>query len=266
METRSRRRPATGKHEADVGRVVQGDRARGRSWTAPRRTLASLAAVAVAALGSVVAAPAASAQECAGTATTSLTSAALPGGTWSVTDGCLTSDLFYEYRDGDAHARAALATVTYDDGHVGRVAVGTLTFGTGIALGVVGVEDAATGLVKWSAVLAPLEQSGDRSTVVGPGVTLFPTEAAEVSVSIAGTGTDARVLLETPPTVPDTSVVPDTTLPTESTVAPPSESIAPSTTAPAAPSTTVPAAAPSSTTTAAPPTTVAAATAPDDTP
>jgi hypothetical protein len=227
--------------------------------------LASFAAVAVAALGAVVAAPAASAQDCAGTATTSLTSSALPGGTWSVTDGCLTSDLFYEYRDGDAHARAALATVTYDDGHVGRVAVGTLTFGTGIALGVVGVEDAATGLVKWSAVLAPIEQSGDRSTVVGPGVTLFPTEAAEVSVSIAGTGTDARVLLEAPPTVPDTTLVPDTTVPTESTVAPPTESTAPTTTAPEAPTTTAPAAGPSTTTTtAAPPTTVAAAV--DDTP
>jgi hypothetical protein len=227
--------------------------------------LASFAAVAVASLGAVFAAPAASAQDCAGTATTSLTSSALPGGTWSVTDGCLTSDLFYEYRDGDAHARAALATVTYDDGHVGRVAVGTLTFGTGIALGVVGVEDAATGLVKWSAVLAPIEQSGDRSTVVGPGVTLFPTEAAEVSVSIAGTGTDARVLLEAPPTVPDTTLVPDTTVPTESTVAPPTESTAPTTTAPEAPTTTAPAAGPSTTTTtAAPPTTVAAAV--DDTP
>ena len=250
-----------------MGRVVQGERARGRNWTAPRRALASLAAVAVAALGSVMAAPAASAQDCVGTANTSLTSAALPGGTWSVTDGCLTSDLFYEYRDGDAHARAALATVTYDDGHVGRVAVGTLTFGTGIALGVVGVEDAATGLVKWSAVLAPIEQSGDRSTVVGAGVTLFPTEAAEVSVSIAGTGTDARVLLEAPPTVPDTTLVPDTSLPTESTVAPPTETTAPSTTAPAPPSTTAPGEGPSSTTTTAvPPTTVAAATAPADTP
>ena len=207
----------------------------------------------VALVAALSAAPSASAQDCAGSVNASLSSAELPGGTWTVTDGCLTSDLFYEYRDGDAHAQAAIARVTYDDGHVGRVAVGTLTFGDGIALGVVGVEDEATGLVKWSAVLAPLDRAGECSSVQGSGVTLFPTDPAEVALTITGVGTDARTLMTTTTTVPDTTApVLDEAPGDGSTEAPPTTEEpepAPGTPAPGGPDATT-------TTTVAPSTTV----------
>lgn len=154
--------------------------------------LVALAAV----TGGAVFAPAVGAQTCRGSVSTSLESPTLPGGEWSVSDGCLPSDTFFEYSDGAVHAQAAISTVTYDDGHVGRVAVGILTLGTGIGLGVVGVEDPATGLVKWSAVLGDYEQIGATASVAGAGVTLLPTEAAGVAVAISGTGTDITTQLK----------------------------------------------------------------------
>ncbi|MHB1137401.1 MAG: hypothetical protein ACYC2O_00500 [Microthrixaceae bacterium] len=221
-----------------------------------RRGVAAASVAVIALIGGLLGAPAAAAQDCAGSVDASLTSPDLPGGTWTVTDGCLTSDLFYEYRDGDAHAQAAIAQVTYDDGHVGRVAVGTLTFGTGIALGVVGVEDAATGLVKWSAVLAPLDSSGATSTVQGEGVTLFPTDPAAVALSITGVGTDARTLMTTTTTVPGTTPPGPQELPAadEGTPEPPPTTVAPDTVPTSVPGSDTVA---TTTTSIAPPTTLA---------
>jgi hypothetical protein len=179
-------------------------------------------------VGSAVA-PIASAQDCTGRVSTALTTDELPGGEWSVSDGCLTPDAFYEYHDGPIRAQAALTTVTYDDGHVGRVAVGMLTLGDGVGLSIVGVEDSATGLVKWSAVLGDYVRTGDTASVTGAGVTLFPTEPAALDVSVSGTGTDILEAIAadeaarstTTTAVPEeTTIVPPSTLPTETTVAP----------------------------------------------
>lgn len=166
-----------------------------------------------AATGGLVLAPAAVAQGCGGSVSTSLESPTLPGGKWSVTDGCLPSDTFFEYSDGDIHAQAALSTVTYDDGHVGRVAVGILTLGTGVGLGVVGVEDPATGLVKWSAVLGDYEKIGGAASVAGAGVTLLPTEPAGVAVAITGTGTDVTAQVKDAMASTTTSAPTPTTAP-----------------------------------------------------
>ncbi len=258
MERPFRRGPTADEQGMTLGdATMRTGRARAAAARPARRAVTSVAVAVVALLAAVVATPAASAQapECTGNVDASLTSAELPGGTWSVTGGCLTPDLFYEYREGEAHAQAAIAQVTYDDGHVGRVAVGTLTFGDGIALGVVGVEDQATGLVKWSAVLAPLESSGATSTVQGEGVTLFPTDPATVALTITGTGTDARTLMTTTTTTPETTAPESTTVPapvdTSTTV--------PTTTTPAPAPSTVPGDGSATTTSSVPPTTVVGA-------
>lgn len=154
------------------------------------------------ALGGAVFAPSVSAQtpdpvaDCAGTISTSVATSALPGGEWSVTDGCLPADSFFEYTDGEIQAKVAVSKVTYDDGHTGRVAAGVLTLGSGTGLSIVGVEDAATGIIKWSAVLGDYTADGDTVGVSGDGVALFPTEKSAVSVSITGTGTDVKPILE----------------------------------------------------------------------
>lgn len=204
-------------------------------------------------IGSAVA-PIASAQDCPGRVTTSLASDELPGGEWSVSNACLPTDTFYEYNDGPIRAQAALTTVTYDDGHVGRVAVGMLTLGDGIGLSVVGVEDSATGLVKWSAVLGDYVRDGATTTVGGAGVTLFPTAPATLDVSLTGTGTDiltviaandaaaaAAAAVTTTTAVPEesTTVPPTTEVPQESTTVPPTTA-APTVTTVAPTSTTVP--------------------------
>ena len=201
-----------------------------------------------ASVGGSALAPASGAQSCGGSVSTALRSPTLPGGEWSVTGGCLPSDSFYEYADGAIHAQAALSTVTYDDGHVGRVAVGILTMGEGIGLGVVGVEDSATGLIKWSAVLGDYQRSGDTAQVAGNGVTLFPTEPAGVTVSISGTGQD--VTAQVNDAIGSTNSVPravDQPSTTTTVADPPAVTDpAPSTSAPATavPSTAVPSATP----------------------
>ncbi len=164
------------------------------------RTVTAAVVAATVVVGGSVFAPVASAQECAGTISTSVATSELPGGEWSVSDGCLPQETYFEYSDGPIQAKAAVTTVTYDDGHSGRVAAGTLTLGGDIGLSIVGVEDAATGLVKWSAVLGAYSSVGDTVTVSGEGITLFPTDTATVTVSISGTGTDVGEVLE--PTEP----------------------------------------------------------------
>ena len=158
--------------------------------------------------GAVVFTPVASAQTCVGSVSTAVAAASLPGGTWAVEGGCLTSDSFFEYSNTEGRAQVALSSVTYADGHSGRVAVGMLVMTGGAALSIVGVEDAATGLVKWSAVLGQAVQVGDQTTVSGAGIMVFPMETVQVSASITGTGTNIA-------TIPD-STVPESTVPAAS--------------------------------------------------
>ena len=175
----------------------------------PVVSVGAIIAAMVLVLGAVVFTPVASAQTCIGSVSTAVAAASLPGGSWAVEGGCLTSDSFFEYSNTEGRAQVALSSVTYADGHSGRVAVGMLVMTGGAALSIVGVEDAATGLVKWSAVLGQAVQVGDQTTVSGAGIMVFPMESVQVSASITGTGTNIA-------TIPD-STVPESTVP-ESTV------------------------------------------------
>lgn len=69
-------------------------------------------------------------------------------------------------------------------------ATGVLTLGNGIGLAIVGMEDAATGEIKFSAVLGDFTNDGNTASVQGEGVALLPIERAVVSASISGQGTD----------------------------------------------------------------------------
>ena len=194
-----------------------------RTRAIPLVSVGAIIAAMVLVLGSLVFAPVASAQTCVGSVSTTVAAASLPGGSWAVEGGCLTSDSFFEYSNTEGRAQVALSSVTYADGHSGRVAVGMLVMTGGAALSIVGVEDAATGLVKWSAVLGQAVQVGDQTTVSGEGIMVFPVESVQVSASITGTGTNVATLNPTAPesTVPESTVpaasAPDPTVP-ESTV------------------------------------------------
>ncbi|MEI2640664.1 MAG: hypothetical protein V9F03_16955 [Microthrixaceae bacterium] len=176
---------------------------------------ASLSAIAL--VAAVFVAPAAGAQECTGTVSASVDAESLPGGNWSVADGCLNSESFYQFEDGPVLAKVGVAEATYADGHSGRVAAGVLTLGNGIGLAIVGMEDAATGEIKFSAVLGDFTNDGNTASVQGEGVALLPIERAVVSASISGQGTDVAPFIAadvTDPTVPAESV-PEATVPAE---------------------------------------------------
>lgn len=133
---------------------------------------------------------------CIGTITASLSAESLPSGEWSAHGDCLVGENFYEFAEGPVLAKAAVADVVYADGHSGRIAAGVLTLGNGLGLGIVGVEDAATGVVKWSAVLDDFESEDDSVSVSGEGVAVFPIERATVSAQLTGTGTDVKPFLD----------------------------------------------------------------------
>ncbi|KLR61275.1 hypothetical protein IMCC26207_108114 [Actinobacteria bacterium IMCC26207] len=175
-----------------------------RTRAIPLVSVGAIIAAMVLVLGSLVFAPVASAQTCVGSVSTAVAAASLPGGSWAVEGGCLTSDSFFEYSNTEGRAQVALSSVTYADGHSGRVAVGMLVMTGGAALSIVGVEDAATGLVKWSAVLGQAVQVGDQTTVSGEGIMVFPVESVQVSASITGTGTNIATIPES--TVPESTV------------------------------------------------------------
>lgn len=180
-----------------------------------RTSVALVMAIAV----TTVAVPAVSAQDCAGTVSASVSAESLPGGTWAVDQGCLTPDSYYEFSDGPVLAKAGISNVTYTDGHEGRVAAAVLTLGNGLGLAIVGVEDSATGLIKFGAVLGDFTTDGDQVSVSGEGVALLPVEKASVSASFTGTGTDVAGLLDgsiaEPPSAGETPVAPE--LPTAGT-------------------------------------------------
>jgi hypothetical protein len=216
-----------------------------RTRAIPVVSVGAIIAAMVLVLGAVVFTPVASAQTCIGSVSTDVAAASLPGGSWAVEGGCLTSDSFFEYSNTEGRAQVALSSVTYADGHSGRVAVGMLVMTGGAALSIVGVEDAATGLVKWSAVLGTAVQVGDQTTVSGEGIMVFPVESVQLSASITGTGTNIATLNPTAPaaSAPDPTVpvlpAPEPSAPEPSVPEPGApESSAPE---PTVPATTVPA-------------------------
>lgn len=161
------------------------------------------ALVAVTLLGVGVAVPV-SAQEpaapaCAGMAVDATVSAAsVPGGSWSVVDTCVPPEAVYEAELLGYRLVGGLGVATYTDGHVGRVAFLTAKVAEDRSLTLVGVEDAATGVVTWAYADGTYAQTGAVRSVGGAanaasvpaGAEPGPVEAAQVQLTLEGTGTD----------------------------------------------------------------------------
>lgn len=153
--------------------------------------LALLVALVVPFTGSKVSGAAPAGPGCpAGRVSVAMDAASLPGGRWSVTDGCLAPDAFYEVELAGHRLVLALTEANYDDGHRGRLAVAALTTPDGRAASLVGVEDHATGLVRWAYAEGRHAAGPGHTAVHGEGVTDAPEDPAAVEVQVHGRGAD----------------------------------------------------------------------------
>ncbi len=200
-----------------------------------RRHLASLAlagTLALLAAASVVAAPA-GAQACTGdTVTASMSSAAASGPAWSVTDACVDARDYFT-GDVEGHAFAiGISTVTYDDGHVGRLAFLSVRIDETQVVTVIGMEDPGSARLRFAGTVRQAAIGTTGASASGAGIGFPPLDATDVVLDF----TDVAAPW------PDWAVPPTTTVP--------GEVPAPTTTVPAdgatgTTTTTVPAATPS---------------------
>ena len=122
----------------------------------------------------------------------------VPGGSWSALDACVPLEAVYEAEVLGYQLVGGLGVATYTDGHLGRVAFVTAKVAPDRSLTLVGVEDAATGVVTWAYADGTYAQSGATRTVGGAanastipsGGAPGPVEAGQVQLTIDGTGTD----------------------------------------------------------------------------
>ena len=168
----------------------------------PSRLLAAVAVVA--ALVAVAPAASSGAEEpaapaCAGVVVSTTVSApSVPDGSWSTVDTCVPPEAVYEADVLGVALIGGMGVATYTDGHVGRVAFLTATVGGDRALTLVGVEDAATGVVTWAFSEGDFSRSGSQRSMGGAanaatipaGEDPGPVEPGQVELTIEGTGTD----------------------------------------------------------------------------
>jgi hypothetical protein len=204
-----------------------------------RRQITSLVlAVSTIALaaGLGLAAPA-GAQGCAGDRVSAAMSAAsAQGATWSVTDACVDArDYFTGEVEGHVFA-IGISTVTYDDGHVGRLAFLSLRIDASQAVTVVGMEDPATSQLHFAGTVRQAAIGTTGATVSGDGIAFPPLEAATVSLDFTDSAApwpDWATTTTTPgattpdgsTTVPSTTVAPSTTTPAVTTTIPSTSSL-----------------------------------------
>lgn len=182
-------------------------RAAGLRRTLGAGALAGVLATAVPAAASApVAATSPAAVPCAGaTVSATVRAESLPGGSWSVSEGCVAREAFYEVGLAGYRLLLGLGVVTYDDGHVGRIAFAAVTAPDGDALSLVGVDDPDADVARWALTQGTHSEGVAGTAVVGDGVTDAPgagEERAHVELSVAGTGTDLMTATgEVPETV-----------------------------------------------------------------
>lgn len=189
----------------------------------------ALSTIALAA-GLGLAAPA-GAQGCGGDlVSASMSAESASGPTWSVTSACVDArDYFTGEVEGHQFA-IGISTVTYDDGHVGRLAFLSVRVDATEAVTVVGMEDPASGQLHFAGTVRQAAIGTTGATVSGDGVAFPPLEAATVSLDFtdaAAPWPDWATTTTTTPdgatTVPDpgaTTTVPATTTPAVTTTVP----------------------------------------------
>ena len=120
----------------------------------------------------------------------SLSSPSLPGGAWSVDDGCLPAGAHFEVELAGYRLVLALGEVEYDQGHRGRLVLAALSLPGGGAASLVGVEDAVTGLVRWAYAEGTQSAAAGATTWRGDGLTDADDASAHLEVSVRGRGAD----------------------------------------------------------------------------
>lgn len=153
----------------------------------------------MAALFAVAPAAAAQTPACAGVVVAATVRApSVPDGSWSTLDTCVPPEAVYEANVLGVGLIGGMGVAAYTDGHLGRVAFLSAQIGGDRALTLIGVEDAATGVVTWAYAEGSVERVGAERTMGGAanaatvpaGEAPGPVEPAEVELSITGTGTD----------------------------------------------------------------------------
>lgn len=209
-----------------------------------RRHLSTLAIAltAVTVAVGVLPATSAGAQGCAGDrVTASMSSSSVSGPAWSVTGACVDArDYFVGEAQGHAFA-IGISTVTYDDGHVGRLAFLSVRVDAAQAVTVLAMEDPRTGQLHFAGTVRQAAIGVTGATVSGAGIGFPPLESATVSLDFAdaaapwpdwATGS-TTVPAESPTSLPGTETT--TSLPAEAPLG--ATTVAPSV---STPTTTVP--------------------------
>ncbi|UDY35449.1 hypothetical protein [Dermatobacter hominis] len=190
--------------------------------------LSTLALVA----GVSLAAPA-GAQGCSGDlVSASMSATSATGPTWSVTDACVDArDYFTGEVEGHQFA-IGISTVTYDDGHVGRLAFLSVRVDAAQAVTVVGMEDPATSQLHFAGTVRQAAIGTTGATVSGDGIAFPPLEAATVRLDFTDSAApwpDWATTTTTPDgsgsTVPTTTAPPSTTTPAVTTTVPSTSSL-----------------------------------------
>jgi hypothetical protein len=213
--------------------------------------LAAVLATVLAAVIGTTGAGTAGAQAAAGACDGDVVSAtinapSLPAGGWSVTDACVPARDYFTGSYQDAYPFAlGISSVTYDDGHVGRLALLSIQLSTGHSVTVVGMEDPATATLRFAGSVEPATLSSAGVSMSGQGIAFPPLELATVRLDLRDVSApwpDWATTTTTPSaggstTVPPTSLVPTSLVPTSLL-----PTTLPSTTLPTTtvPSTTVP--------------------------
>lgn len=153
-----------------------------------RRSLSTVAIALTAVTLAVGVSPATSAgaQGCAGDrVTASMSSATVSGPGWSVTGACVDArDFFVGEVQGHAFA-IGISTVTYDDGHTGRLAFLSVRVDTSQAVTVIAMEDPRSGQLHFAGTVRQAALGATGATVSGAGIGFPPLEAATVSLDFA---------------------------------------------------------------------------------
>ena len=191
-----------------------------------RRHLLTVPLVAVVAttlaVGALGAAPVGAETACAGDRVSATINApSLPGGGWSVTDACVDARDYFTgtYEDSYPYA-VGISAVTYDDGHVGRLAFLAVQLAPGHRVRVVGMEAPSRGQLRCGGPTGAATVEGGGAKVAGQAVTFPPLEVGTVRLDYTDTpaalpdwATTTTTSLPSPPGVPTTSPATTTTAP-----------------------------------------------------
>ena len=172
----------------------------------------------------------------------------LPGGGWSVTDACVDARDYFigSYEDKYPFA-VGISLVTYDDGHVGRLAFLSVRLAADNTVTVIGMEDPATNQLRFAGSIETARVDSAGVSVAGQGIAFPPLELATVRLDFADVDAPwpdwATTTTTTIPEIPGVSL--PTTIPGAPTTVPADGA---TTTVPTSePTTTVPSTVPTTT-------------------